>query len=173
MDSRGGVDSRECVEGMRLSIDPREFGYKIQAIAAHVLLRLGYRIVAVKRSGHPDIVASIHGREFRFEVEAEVFAPRLRKLTDADLASLTGMPSIVGYYALCISFPSPRWILVPAEKLVDRKPSANVLLEALSNRAFSDAWTREYTNLLRENGRRVRNSSSTTLARRALVGRGL
>ena len=110
-------DASECIERIRSSVSPVKFGYKIQALAAHVLLRLGYQIDAIKRSGHPDIVAVRNGREFRFEVEAEAFGPRPRKLTAADLASLTEAPNIVGYYALAISFPKPYWVLVPASIL--------------------------------------------------------
>ena len=68
--------ARECIERIRSSISPSEFGYKIQALAAHVLLRLGYRIDSINQSGHPDIVAVRNGGEFRFEVEAEVTGPR-------------------------------------------------------------------------------------------------
>ncbi len=83
-----------------------DFGYKIQALGGHVLLRLGYQVSAVKQSGHPDIIASIGGIEYRFEVESEVTRPRLRKLTAADFDSLVNVPNVIGYYALAITFPS-------------------------------------------------------------------
>ena len=171
---RAKSNAFECVERIRSSVSPGEFGYKIQALAAHVLLRLGYRIEAVNRSGHPDIVAVRGGREFRFEVEAEAFGPRPRKLTAADFASLTETPNIVGYYALAISFPKPYWVLVPASKLADRTlPSPNVLLESLSDKEYSAEWTREYVGLLQDAYHQIRLASFSDLCKMALAGHGL
>ena len=163
----------DCIENLRLSVSPAEFGYRVQALAAHVLLRLEYRVEEINRSGHPDVVATRGTEELRFEIEAEVVGSRPRQLTDDDFASLVEVSGAVGYFALAISYPTPRWILVPAERLVGRKPSSNVLLEALSDREFSDAWTNEYINLLNEECRRIRRTSFRTLRARALAGRGL
>ncbi len=172
--SRARPDAIECIERIRSGISAVEFGYKIQAVTAHVLLRLDYRIDAVNRSGHPDIVAVRDGREFRFEVEAEAFGPRPRKLTDADFASLIGTPNIVGYYALAISFPKPYWVLVPASKLVRRTlPSSNMLLEALSDKEYSTEWTREYVGLLQDACHQIRLTSFGDLCRMALRGQRL
>ena len=150
-----------------------EFGYKVQALAAHVLLRLNYRVEEINGSGHPDIIATRGMEELRFEIEAEVADSRQRQLTHDDFASLIELPGAVGYFALAISFPTPHWIVVPAERLKDRRPSSNVLLEALSDSDFSDAWTYEYINLLNEECRRVRRASFRELCARALAGRGL
>ncbi len=168
------VDSSECIERIRSSISFAEFGYKVQALAAHVLLRLGYQIYAVNSSGHPDIAATKNGREFRFEVEAEVAGPRPRKLTGPDFDSLIGGPNLTGFYALAISFPTPYWVLVPASKLVDRKiPSTNILLEALSDKEYSAEWTREYIWLLQNMCRQIRLSPFHQLSQMALEGRPL
>ena len=164
----------ECVERIRLSISAVQFGYKIQALGAHVLLRLGYDIVAVNSSGHPDIVAIKGGKEIRFEVEAEVTGPRLRMLKDADFKSLISGPNVIGYYALAVSFPTPYWVLVPASRLFDRNlPAANVLLEALSDRQYSAEWTREYRRLLHGACRQIRLASFNDLSRMALAGLSL
>ena len=173
MNNLAVLQASECVENMRLSISPTEFGYKVQALAAHVLLRLNCRVNKINQSGHPDIVATRGIEELRFEIEAEVSGPRPRQLTEEDFVSLIDLPGAVGYFALAISFPTPRWIVVPAERLKDRKPSSNVLLEALSDREFSDAWTFEYLKLLNDECRRIRRTSFATLCERALSGRGL
>lgn len=149
-----------------------DFGYKVQGLAAHVLLRLGYRVTEVNQQGHPDITAFWEGREFRFEVEAEVTRPRLRQLTQADFDSLIVTPH--GYYALAISFPAPRWILVPASKLVSRtQPSPNRVLEALSDKEYSAAWTDAYIEMLRDSHRQIRRASFSDMRCWALSGRGL
>ena len=173
MDNLAALQASDCVENMRLSASPAEFGYKVQALAAHVLLRLNYRVEKINQIGHPDIVAARGMEELRFEIEAEVSGPRPRQLTDEDFASLIDLSGAVGYFALAVSFPTPRWIVVPAERLKDRKPSSNVLLEALCDRNFSDAWTFEYLNLLNDECRRIRRASFATLCERALAGRGL
>lgn len=172
--SRARPDASECIERIRSSVSAAKFGYKIQALAAHVLLRLGYQIDAINRSGHPDIVATKGGREFRFEVEAEAFGPRPRQLTAADLASLTGGPSIAGYYALAISCPKPYWVLVPASQLADRTLSSpNILLEALSDKEYSEEWTREYVRLLQDRCYQIKLATFSCLRQMALEGREL
>ena len=166
--------ANECIERIRLGISASEFGYKTQALAAHVLLQLGYQIEAINQRGHPDIVALRDGREFRFEVEAEVTRPRPRKLTDADLSSLIAIPNVVGYYALAIYFPHPYWVLVPALKLVGRDLSySNMLLEALSDRVYSTEWTREHLELLQNACRQIRLSTFGHLSQMALEGQRL
>ena len=173
MNDLAALRASDCIETLRLSVSSAEFGYRVQALAAHVLLRLNCHVKEINRLGHPDIIATRGMEELHFEIEAEVAGPRPRQLTDADFASLVELSGVVGYFALAISFPTPRWILVPAERLVGRKPSSNVLLEALRDRDFSDAWTYEYINLLSEECRRVRRTSFGTLRTRALAGRGL
>ena len=131
--SSSNVDAgaTECIDRIRSDLSESAFGFKVQALAGHVLLRLGYQIVEINSSGHPDIVARRDGKTFCFEVEAEVSAPRLRKLTDADFASLMNASGVTGYYALAIRVPKPRWVVVPAAKLSRRvRGSPKALLEA-------------------------------------------
>ena len=167
------LQATECIEQMRLSIEPSEFGYKVQALAAHVLLRLDCKVQEINQYGHPDIVATRGMEELRFEIESEVGGPRPRQLTNKDFASLIDSSGAVGYFALAISFPTPRWIVVPAVRLKDRRPSSNVLLESLSDRSYSEAWTSEYLSLLSDECRRIQRSSFAMLRERALSGRSL
>ena len=150
------------------------FGYKMQAVAAHILLRLNHRIVQVNRTGHPDIVSSRDGVEYRFEVEAEVGVRRKRLLTAADFAGLVGGQGVVGYFALAVSFPKAYWVLVPTETLDRRRTaSGNALLEALSDKELSKAWTQAHFALLEESGRVIRERPFEHLAQLALTGRPL
>jgi len=150
------------------------FGFKIQAAAAHVLLRLNHRVIQVNRTGHPDIVSLRDGVEYRFEVEAEVWGWRKRLLTAEDLAGLVGGQGVMGYFALAVSFPKPYWALVPVAVL-DRRRAAlgNALLEALSDKQLSRAWTQAYFALLEESGRVIRERSFEHLTQLALAGRPL
>ena len=163
----------DCIDSLHLSVSSAEFGYKVQALAAHVLLRLNFGVEEVNQSGHPDIVATRGMDKLHFEVEAEVAGPRPRQLTDQDFRALTDLSGSVGYFALAISFPTPRWVVVPAERLRHRKPSSNVLLEALSDSEFSSNWTCAYIDLLSQECHRIRRASFRELCQRALSGRGL
>lgn len=174
LDSVAGVGASDCIERIRSSTSASEFGLKIQAVAAHLLLRLNYRITAVNQPGHPDIVAVRDGTEYRFEVEAEFTKPTPRKLTEADFASLMGSPGVVGYYARAIRLPSPRWVLVPAVKLMDRRlPASDILLEGLSDRVYSREWTVEYQHLLQSSCRQIRLASFNRLSEMAIAGQSL
>ena len=172
MNDLAALQAVNCIDGLHLSASPAEFGYKVQALAAHVLLRLSFEVEEINQSGHPDIVATRGMDKLHFEVEAEVAGPRPRQLTDEDFSALTELPGGVGYFALAISFPTPRWVVVPAERLKHRKPSSNVLLEALSDTDFSNAWTHAYIDLLKQECRRIRRASFRELCERALSGHG-
>lgn len=173
MNSEAVGQASHCIENLLQNATPPEFGLKVQALAAHVLLRLGCRVIEINRTGHPDIVAMRDGYELRLEVEAEVLGSRGRQPTADDLAALINGSTAIGYFALAVSRPTPHWIVVPAEKLVGRRPSHKVLLKALSDRELSDAWTDAYVELLSEKAGRVVHYSFETLCRRALAGRGL
>ena len=105
MDNLAAFQASDCVENMRLSISPAKFGYKVQALAGHVLLRLNYRVEEINQFGHPDIVAARGMEELRFEIEAEVSGPRPRQLTGEDFASLIDLSGAVGYFALADQLP--------------------------------------------------------------------
>ena len=87
----------ECLRGLRSRTSVGEFGYKIQALAAHVLLGLNHRVTAVNATGHPDVVTMKGGQEFRFEVEAEVIGVKRTMLTSSDFAGLLS-PGVVGFF---------------------------------------------------------------------------
>ena len=163
----------DCLMRLRSGTSTGEFGYKIQALAAHVLLGLNHRVVEVNHKGHPDVVSVKDGQEFRFEVEAEVISGKKRMLTSSDFEGLIGA-GVVGYFALAVSFPRPYWVLVPARRLVRRdSPAGNALLEALSDKAFSSDWTREYLSLIGRSCHEVLARSFDQLVRRATDGRTL
>lgn len=172
MNDLEALQAATCIENLQLSVSSAEFGYKVQALAAHVLSRLDFGIEEINRSGHPDIVATRGMDTLHFEIEAEVAGPRLRQLTEADFSALTNLPGGSGYFALAIGFPTPRWVVVPAERLTHRKPSSNVLLEALSDSGFSNNWTHAYIDLLNRECRRISRASFSEICERALTGHG-
>ena len=167
-------DARDCIYRIRSASSEPEFGYKVQALAAHVLLRLGYRVNELNSSGHPDIVAIRDGMEVRIEVEAEISPYQARKLTEADFSGLVGQPRVVGYFALAVIDPCPGWIVVPAVKLEDRvRRYPRALLEALSLEEESTSWTVQYQRMLSDSCRHIEMASFSQLRRRALLGLGI
>ena len=173
IDEMAAVHAAHCIDDLRLSLSASEFGYRLQAVAAHVLLRLNYEVHDVRRSGHPDIIATRGVDEYRFEIEAEVVGRRSRQLKRADFESLINVTDAAGYFALAIGSPRPRWVVVPAERLMNRKPCRTLLLDVLSDIRFSQAWTREYINILNGQCHRIRRASFRSLCDRALAGSGL
>ena len=163
----------DCLRRLRARTSAGEFGYKIQALAAHVLLGLNHRVTAVNPTGHPDVVTVKGGQEFRFEVEAEVSGVKRTMLTSSDFAGLLA-PGVVGFFALAVSFPRPFWVLVPAQKLARRdRKAGHALLKALSDKAFSTDWTHEYVSLIGRSCRDVLDRSFDQLVERAKDGRAL
>ena len=174
MASPGQVVAVDCLRRMRSESSRGEFGYKIQALAAHVLVGLKHRILQVNHTGHPDIVSVKDGQEFRFEVEAEVVGAGKRMLGTADFEGLLGSAGVEAYFALAVSFPRPYWLVVPARRLVGRSaPAGNALLRALSDEMLSSEWTREYLSLIRRSCREMLDRSFNQLVRRATNGAGL
>ena len=171
--STQGAVAAECLRRLRSRTSVQEFGYKIQALAAHVLLGLNHRVTAVNPTGHPDVVTMKDGQEFRFEVEAEVVGVKRTLLTSSDLAGLLS-PGVFGFFALAVSFPRPFWVLVPARSLARRdKPAGHALLKALSDEGFSASWTHEYASLIGRSCRDVLDRSFDQLVDRAIDGRAL
>ena len=163
----------DCLEQLRSWVSPSEFGYRVQALAGHVLLGLGHSILEINQKGHPDLISEKGGQEFRFEVEAEVLARKPRMLTPSDVDGLTGS-CVEGYFAVAVSFPQPCWVLVPVQRLASREsPSGMALLRALSDKTFSAEWTNEYVSLIRRSSRDVIDRSYDQLVQRAMDGRGL
>lgn len=163
----------DCLAYVRSRVSAGEFGYRIQALAGHVLLGLGHSILEIKQKGHPDLVSVKDGQEFRFEVEAEVVGRKRRMLTPSDFEGLIDT-GVEGYFALAVSFPRPFWILVPALQLVKRRlPAGTAVLKALSNKEFSSEWTNEYVSLIGRSSRDVVDRPFDQLVQRAMSGWGL
>ena len=163
-----GVSARACLDRLLPELDNEGFGFKMQAVAAHILLRLGHEVLEVKRFGHPDIVSVKDGVEYRFEVEAEVRGHRKRMLEPADFVGLTATGD-VGCFSFAVSFPRPYWVVVPVLELVRRgSPSADATLEAPRDTLLSDAWTQTHFDLLATSCSVVRERSVEQLAKRAV-----
>lgn len=152
-----------------------EYGYRLQGLAAHVLLRLGWVVTEINAIGHPDISASRAGRAIRLEVECDTGGHACRQPALADLEGLRPLaPGDSGYFAFFSLGPRVRWLLVPVELLERRRnPIPIATIAALAELSISLDWTRTMVSLLMERHRNVWSYSYRSLRRRALGGDSL
>ncbi len=168
------IDADESLRRLTNELSASEFGFRVQAFAAHVLLRLGFDIIEINTSGHPDILATRLGKPFLFEVEAEVTWRRARQLDTADFASLLGSPGASAWYALARRSPTAQWLLVPANRLGTRtRPTPTSILQSLSDKSYSQEWTICYRELLQDSAHVIRVYPYEKLREMALKGNGL
>lgn len=169
-------EAGKCLEKLKGAIGPSELGFRIQGLAAHVLLRLGARVLQINSQGHPDIVAEVERGLVRIEVEAAIHGTRARAPTEEDLDAIAPHSSTdKGYFAVALCGPYPRWLLVEYERLRRRHgtPASPAILQALADTEASEQWTAEFVELLVNHCTRLPFFSFDFLARRAKEGRPL
>ena len=163
------------LEGLLAKVGPVEIGFRVQGMATHILLALGYQVTEVRSSGHPDIVAKGERGVVRVEIEADTRGIGLHLPEPDDLAALRARsPGDLGYFAIAICSPLPRWIVVDSYRLNGRKAKLPLpLLDALGNREQSEAWSGLFQRLIVEHGNRLGDFSFQRLAGLALEQRCL
>jgi hypothetical protein len=175
-ESNNHWEAGRCLGIIRDAVELSEFGFRIQGLAAHVLLRLGARVLKVNSQGHPDIVAETDRGSIRVEVEANIRGSRPRLLTKEDLDGIAPRKTIdKGYFALALCGPYPQWLLVEHSRLRRRHdtPASPAILKGLSDVEASEQWTSEFIKLLLTHCRHLPAYSFDLLVRRALEGRPL
>ena len=165
----------ECLRGLIQRVGNVEYGYRVQGLAAHVLIRLGAVVTAINASGHPDIIATIIQRTVRIEIEADIGSHAHRRPTLEDLEAIR--PKVnndIGYCAYFISWPRMRWLLVPYESLASRRdPIPLATAAALAEPTLSMAWSEAMVSIVAERCEKLWSYSFGSLCRRALAGQGL
>lgn len=158
------------LEGLLAEVGPVEMGFRMQGLAAHIVLAQGYQITEIKSSGHPDLVAQGEGGVIRVEVEADTRGIGVHLPEPDDLIALRAhSPGDRGYFAVAVCSPLPKWIVVDSCRLEDRKAKLFLpLLDALSNREQSDDWSELFEQIVIEHGNRLGDFSFEWLCRQAL-----
>lgn len=160
------------------SIGESEFGYRAQALFAHVLLRLGGVIVEIKAQGHPDIIAGMSRQTLLIQVKSILPSRRHRRYT-LGTQDLEGIhPPDLGYQgllALLDCAPPVSWIVVDYHRLckLGRNPVSLVTLRAMADRQLSLRCTEEFVKLISIHGERLGNLTFHVLRSRALQGEAL
>ena len=170
-------DLHALLTSLLQAVGEAEYGLRVQGLAAHVLLRMGFRVIEVNRTGHPDLVASTGIGTYRFEVEAEAVVGKHRQLTEADFVALLPRdPRDRGYYALLrLRLGAvPKWLVISADQLQRRAGrSLGVwVLSSLADQDMSARWTTEFMEVMSRLSReRLIRLSFDALRRLALSGR--
>ncbi len=159
------------LEDLLAEVGPVEMGFRMQGLAAHILLAMGFCITEVNSSGHPDIVAQSEQGIIKVEVEADTRGIAVHLPEPADFLALSvRSPGDLGYFAILICSPLPKWIIIDSYKLKGRKTKlALPLLDALRNKEQSRIWSSLFVQLVLENRNHLSDYSFEWLARLAIA----
>ena len=141
---------------LRHEVGFSRFGLMIQALFAHVLLRLGGRVLDIKNPGHPDVTAILDGQRYYIEIEVANRKTIPRRLDYGDLAVLqVDVEGELGYFCVLDCGPPVAWLCVDVSSLRHRVTGELrlPLLRSYSNRDFSVDCTIEFSNLVIEQAR--------------------
>jgi hypothetical protein len=168
---------KPLLDNLRVEFGDSSFGYRVQALFAHVLIRLGVVILEINRQGHPDIRAKLGGDVMIVQVKSIQHASHLAgfQLTSADLAGIVPAELTKGYLALLDCADPVSWIIVEHSKacqFVDR-PSPMAGLRAAAELQISQDCTEEFTNIILLAKDRLNVLTYPLLVRRALDGKGI
>lgn len=159
---------------LRNDVGFQKFGLVVQAMFAHVLLRLGGKVLDVKNPGHPDILAILAGRIYNIEVETAKGKTLPRQLDQRDLKVLKDCGAGKhGYFCVLECGPPIVWLCVDVASLGQRAYGQLrlSLLRGYSNRDLSLDCTAEFSSLVIKEARNLHQLTYTQLRQEALSGR--
>ena len=149
---------------------PEKFGYWIQGVSAHILLRLGLIDLDINNSGHPDISGFLNGGKIRLEVEADCSGKGIHSLTQPDIEGMHPLSALdKGYYALLKATIRPEWIVVPYQNCVRlEEPLQIPIIETYRDIELSELWTNKLIRIIIDNQNRIFEFSYANLKEMAL-----
>ena len=137
--SQSTYDAAILLANLRHDVGFSKFGLVVQALFAHVLLRLGGKVLAINSPGHPDISAVLGGELFSIEVETATRKTIPRHLEPGDLKVLqVSREGERGYFCVLDTGPPLAWLCVDVASLRQRASGKLriSLLRSYSNRDF-------------------------------------
>lgn len=153
-------------------VGPIEFGYWMQGIAAHILLKIGFNILEINSSGHPDILGFLNGARMSFEIETDSSGKGLHSLTVPDIRGLRPPSSLDnGYYALLKATIRPEWIILSYERCTKLTQHLQIpVIETYSDRNLSELWTNTLIRIILDNKGSIFTFNYSKLKEMALKG---
>ena len=171
--SQSPYDAARLLADLRNDVGNRGFGIVVQALFAHVLLRLGGRVLEVNHPGHPDILATLAGQVYSIEVEAATRKTLPRQLEQGDLDVLQVIrDGERGYFCVLDCGPPLTWLCVDVASLGQRADGELrlSLLRGYSNRELSLDCTSEFSLLVIREARSLHQLTYDRLRQEALSG---
>ena len=144
-------DAAPILSDFRSDVGYSRFGLVIQALFAHVLLRMGAVIIDVRNPGHPDIIAKLNGVFQNIEVEAPGRKTAFRRLQSGDLEVLrTGDSGQTGFFCVLDCGPPVEWLCVDVANLGSRvnEDLRISLLRAYAEKDYSAECTVQFSDLI-------------------------
>lgn len=166
------------LQSLRDKFGDSEFGYRVQALFAHVLVRLGAGVQEINAQGHPDIKASWRSNTLLVQVKSLLHRSPEHKfeITEDDLRGITpASRTYVGYLALLDCAAPMEWIVVDYDRIRRHlfRPVHTVTLKADSDTQFSRDCTREFVRLIVDSGDRLFDLRYALMCERAIKGSAL
>ena len=158
---------------LRSEVGFSRFGLMVQVLFAHVLLRMGARIIDVRNPGHPDIVARLGGQLQNIEVEAANRKTTVRRLQVGDLEVLqTGDGEEAGFFCVLDCGPPVEWLCVDVGKLGARANESlrMSVLRAYADKDYSSESTKQFSELVVKEAQHLPQLGYARLRNEALDG---
>ena len=171
--SQSTYEAAMLLANLRRDVGFSKFGLVVQALFAHILLRLGGRVLDIKNPGHPDISVVLGGQLYNIEVETAMRKTIPRRLERGDLEVLqVSREGECGYFCVLDSGPPLSWLCVDVASLGQRAAGELriSLLRSYSNRDLSADCTIEFSNLVMSQARVLNRLTYQQLRREALAG---
>lgn len=173
----GNYEIGSLVEELRHRRSDSEFGYRMQAIFAHVLMRQGWRILEIKAKGHPDIRAAMgdHGLFVQVKSVSHRSANSTIELSSDDAAGIRAMGQHAGWFAVLDCAVPIQWIVIERGRAVRLlgTPHHLAILQANRDVVLSKHCNEAFLEIISEHQERLPNLRYTVLCNRALAGNGL
>ena len=169
---------KPVLDAVRRECGDSEFGYRMQALYAHVLLRLGGRVVVINAQGQPDVVADLSGTTMLVQVKS-VFhgGPACGlQLSQRELDGIRpASEQEAGYLALLDCAVPVCWVVLDHDHsiLQDLASVRIATLRAAKKEPLSEECTSEFADLIIRNQAKLGNLTFGILRARALRGRPL
>ena len=170
--------AKSILDSLRSTFGDSEFGYRMQALFAHVLLVVGALVKEVNAQGHPDIKAELQGYILNIQVKTAVHN---RSTPDFILSSedyrgvCSDNPHCKGYLAVLDCAEPVSWIVVSERNLkrLIGQPLHLASLRAECEIDFSDECTDTFLEILISNKEKLSSFTYRLLVKRVLSGLNL
>jgi len=165
----------DLLNSLCIDVGDSEFGYRVQGLLAHTLLRMGGIVFEIKPQGHPDITVQLGSRRLIIQVKS-THSQSTRQNFVLPSDDYNGIRPVnkdeIGYLAILECVPPITWILVQSNRLDNllSRPMRLVELRAMADKKFSQECTDEFVSLIIDNQAQLRDLNFRILSIRAIKG---